>query len=171
MVDETLWNSIYERKSIQIQTEQTNLKELIENCIAGFQLKHPEVALHFEHQPNVSILQIDSGHLKSCLENLLDNAIKHNHHQENLRIDLLTQITETNHLEIQVKDNGKGIPLVEQSRIFEKFYRVDDRKANGYGIGLFYVKSALQAMNGSISLKSKPGQGAQFTLKIPLAYA
>jgi signal transduction histidine kinase len=60
---------------------------------------------------------------------------------------------------------------VEQSRIFEKFYRVDDRKANGYGIGLFYVKSALQAMNGSISLSSKPGQGAQFTLKIPLAYA
>lgn len=171
MVDQTLWNSIYERKSIQIQAEQTDLKELIENCLAGFQLKHPEVVFHFKDQLITPLVQIDPTHLKSCLENLLDNAIKHNSQQEDLQIYLLTRITDTNHLEIQVKDNGKGIPLAEQGRIFEKFYRVDDRKANGYGIGLFYVKSALQTMNGSISLDSKPEQGAQFTLKIPLSHA
>lgn len=171
MVDQTLWNSIYERKRIQIQPEQIDLKALMEDSLASLQLKHPGVSIHFEDQQIEPNIQLDPTHLKNCLDNLLDNAVKHNSEQADLRLELSIRKPDKDHLEILVSDNGKGIPLTDQPRIFEKFYRVDDRRANGYGIGLYYVKSAIQAMNGSIRLESQPGQGAQFTLKIPLNHA
>ncbi|HKK75387.1 MAG TPA: HAMP domain-containing sensor histidine kinase [Saprospiraceae bacterium] len=171
MVDQTLWNSIYERKRIQIQTEQIDLKALIEDSLASLQLKYPGVSIHFEEQQTDLTIQLDPTHLKNCLDNLLDNAVKHNSGQADLRLELSIQKPDKDHLEILISDNGKGIPLTDQPRIFDKFYRVDDRQANGFGIGLYYVKSALQAMYGSIRLDSQPGQGAQFTLKIPLNHA
>lgn len=72
---------------------------------------------------------------------------------------------------IQVEDTGIGIPLNEQSRIFDRFYRVHgdrSRKTGGSGLGLAIVKAIIQAHRGSIEVESKPGTGSTFTVRFPL---
>jgi signal transduction histidine kinase len=71
---------------------------------------------------------------------------------------------------IQVCDRGVGIPLQDQSRIFERFYRVDEarsRMSGGHGLGLAIVKTLVEGMGGSITVQSKPGEGSTFTLTLP----
>ncbi len=72
---------------------------------------------------------------------------------------------------IQVQDSGIGIPINEQNRIFDRFYRVNSdrsRKTGGSGLGLAIVKAIVQAHQGSIEVKSQPGKGSTFTLYFPL---
>ncbi|MBD2482768.1 two-component system sensor histidine kinase RppB [Planktothrix sp. FACHB-1365] len=72
---------------------------------------------------------------------------------------------------IQVKDTGIGIPLTEQSRIFDRFYRVHSdrsRKTGGSGLGLAIVQAIVQAHRGSIEVESQPGIGSTFTIRLPL---
>lgn len=72
---------------------------------------------------------------------------------------------------IQVKDTGIGIPLNEQNRIFDRFYRVHSdrsRKTGGSGLGLAIVKAIIQAHRGSIEVESQPGKGSTFTVRFPL---
>ncbi|CAD5953642.1 Alkaline phosphatase synthesis sensor protein PhoR [Planktothrix tepida] len=72
---------------------------------------------------------------------------------------------------IQVKDTGIGIPLTEQSRIFDRFYRVHSdrsRKTGGSGLGLAIVKAIVKAHRGSIEVESQPGIGSTFTIRLPL---
>jgi two-component system phosphate regulon sensor histidine kinase PhoR len=72
--------------------------------------------------------------------------------------------------EIQVRDNGPGIPLRDQSRIFERFYRVDkarSRELGGTGLGLSIVKHLVQAMSGTIQVQSELGKGSTFIVTLP----
>jgi two-component system phosphate regulon sensor histidine kinase PhoR len=71
---------------------------------------------------------------------------------------------------IAVQDNGSGIPATEHKRIFQKFYRVDDRlsrEREGSGLGLAIVKHVMKAHRGHVEVDSGPGQGSTFTLVIP----
>ena len=67
---------------------------------------------------------------------------------------------------IQVEDNGIGIPYNIQSKVFDMFYRGNE-KSDGSGIGLYIVKQAVQKLNGLILLESEPEKGSKFTLKLP----
>ena len=71
---------------------------------------------------------------------------------------------------LTVKDNGPGIPLAHQSRLFERFYRVDkgrSRELGGTGLGLSIVKHIMQANGGSVRVNSQPGMGAEFICHFP----
>ena len=71
---------------------------------------------------------------------------------------------------VTVTDRGIGIPLEEQSRIFERFYRVDDaltRRTQGSGLGLYLAKAVIEAHRGRIWVKSLPGQGSTFAFALP----
>jgi signal transduction histidine kinase len=73
---------------------------------------------------------------------------------------------------VSVKDQGKGIPAEAQTRIFERFYRVDGGDAQvvyGHGLGLYITKILVNAMEGDIWVESEPGQGSQFTFNLPMA--
>ena len=73
-------------------------------------------------------------------------------------------------VEITVSDQGIGITLEEQSRVFERFYRVDparSRATGGTGLGLAIVKNVCENHGGEVSLWSVPGQGSTFTMKLP----
>jgi len=72
---------------------------------------------------------------------------------------------------ISVSDNGFGIPHTEHQRIFQKFYRVDDRlsrEREGSGLGLAIVKHVMKAHRGRVEVQSSPGQGSVFSLVFPL---
>ena len=108
-------------------------------------------------------------HLESAVFNLLDNAVKFSDPGE--RVDVQVE-TGRDTLTLSVTDEGIGIPAAEQSRIFERFYRVDlarSRSTGGTGLGLSIVRHVALNHGGDVSVTSREGLGAQFTLTLPLA--
>lgn len=107
--------------------------------------------------------------LYEIVYNLLDNAIRYS--SENTTIQIHTY-TQNNLSYVCVKDQGIGIPLEDQSRIFERFYRVDkshSRSTGGTGLGLSIVKHAVKKCGGSIQLESEVNKGSTFTISFPKA--
>jgi heavy metal sensor kinase len=110
----------------------------------------------------------DQDRLQQVLINLVDNAIKYSGSEH--PVELVLEKTEQ-HAMIHVHDRGVGIPLSHQTRIFERFYRVDEamtRSRDGTGLGLAIAKSLIEGMTGRITVRSKPGEGSTFTITLPL---
>ena len=106
--------------------------------------------------------------LYEIIYNLCDNAIKYN--VEDGRVDILVAQSAAN-ATVTVRDTGIGIPLEDQPRIFERFYRVDkshSKASGGTGLGLSIVKHAVQYHHGTIELHSEPGKGTEIIVSIPL---
>lgn len=105
--------------------------------------------------------------LMEVLYNLCDNAVKYNRGSGTVSIEIGE---ERGQAKIVVKDTGIGIPLEDQSHVFERFYRVDksrSKSSGGTGLGLSIVKHAVQYHNGEIKLKSRPGEGTEITVFLP----
>lgn len=105
--------------------------------------------------------------LEEVLFNLCDNAIKYNKPGGSVCI-CLTENEES--VCISVKDNGVGIPKEDQSRVFERFYRVDkshSKEIGGTGLGLSIVKHGVSFLGGEVELESTPGQGTEITVSFP----
>lgn len=108
---------------------------------------------------------------KQLIINLVDNAIKYNRQAGMVEVKLWEENGQVN---ITVKDTGLGIPEEHLDRLFERFYRVDkarSRDVGGTGLGLAIVKHIVIHFNGKISVKSKLGEGTQFTVELPLVTA
>lgn len=112
-------------------------------------------------------VRAERNSLRRVLINLLDNAMKYS--QPGTLITLRIEQKAENVL-IQVSDRGLGIPLQQQTRIFERFYRVDEaraRSAGGSGLGLAIVKTLVEGMGGSVTVRSRLGEGSIFTVTLP----
>lgn len=111
----------------------------------------------------------DDQMLVTAVRNLLDNAI--NYSANNTRVGVAAQDV-NGVVEIDVVDQGIGIPEAEQDRIFERFYRTDparSRVTGGTGLGLSIVKHVVAGHGGDVRVWSQPGAGSTFTLRIPAA--
>ncbi len=112
-------------------------------------------------------LRADPDRLRQVLINLLDNAMKYS--DPGMPIALrIEQTTET--VIIQVHDRGYGIPLQQQVRIFERFYCLDQartRSSGSSGLGLAIVKTLVEGMGGSVTVRSRLGEGSIFTVTLP----
>ncbi len=116
---------------------------------------------------NTPLCMVDADHIDTILSNLVENAMKYS--MDDKRIEI-TVDSDGQEVMLSIKDYGIGIPDKEQNRIFDKFYRVEDAltaKTKGHGLGLSIVKNLIELNKGSIDLKSKPGEGSEFTVKIP----
>ncbi|HMV98826.1 MAG TPA: HAMP domain-containing sensor histidine kinase [Acidobacteriota bacterium] len=112
---------------------------------------------------------IDRDAIAQALLNLLDNAVKYSGEAREIVVRLET---EEGHLAVSVTDQGIGIPLDDQEKIFEKFYRVCTgcvHDVKGSGLGLSIVKHIVDAHHGRITVHSKPSQGTTFTIHLPVA--
>jgi two-component system, OmpR family, phosphate regulon sensor histidine kinase PhoR len=122
------------------------------------------------HSQNVTQLRADPGKLEQVLMNLVGNAIKYI--PEGGRIDITWEYsTEIKSILLRVKDNGPGIAPEHQSRLFERFYRVDkarSREVGGTGLGLAIVKHIMQSHGGHVALRSDVGLGAEFICQFPV---
>ena len=110
----------------------------------------------------------DREQLVMAFHNLIENAI--NYSPEKTKVAISARLVE-NLVEIVVKDQGIGIAEREQTRIFERFYRVDparSRETGGTGLGLSIVKHVVANHGGDVSVWSRPGEGSTFTLLLPL---
>ena len=109
--------------------------------------------------------------LYRCVLNLVDNAVKHTGEGTAVTVEVGC---EGDRVSIGVKDTGPGIPPEDLAHVFERFYRVDRsrvRGRGGSGLGLAIVRELMDSMGGSVEVKSPPGQGATFTLRLPQAQA
>ena len=105
--------------------------------------------------------------LGGIIFNLCDNAIKYNHENGDVRVEITD---DKNHILLTVTDTGIGIPEEYQERIFERFYRVDkshSKEVGGTGLGLSIVKHAARFHNAGIELSSTPGIGTTVTVRFP----
>jgi signal transduction histidine kinase len=125
-----------------------------------------EINFEIKSPSHPVIVLANAARLQRIIANLLDNAIKFT----NSKGSICLEIKETpNEAIILVKDTGIGIASKDQSRIFEKFYRVESsRSTPGHGLGLSFVKSMVASMGGSISVVSALSQGTTFSINIPL---
>lgn len=126
------------------------------------QINNASVSIVTDEEPfNVST---DPGMFNIILTNLLDNAIKYSPQQPNVTV---TASRSRQNWQLQVSDQGIGIPRPLLPYIFDKFYRVptgDLHDIKGYGIGLTYIKQLVTDLNGKIEVTSEPGKGTTFTI-------
>jgi signal transduction histidine kinase len=144
-----------------------NFYKLVEEATSN--VRHLEGADRIEIQnevPTDMIVPSDAMRLKIILNNLMNNAIKyHDHNKQRPFIRISVSPTgEGTHF--SVCDNGMGIPAEHHDKIFNMFYRASD-KSKGSGLGLYIVKQSLGQLGGSVTLKSRLGEGSTFTVLIP----
>lgn len=130
-------------------------------------------ALRFGAEPPQEITVLGNPEeLHTAVFNLLDNAIKYSGEKKNIVVDLLTPNIDS--VVLRVHDEGIGIPRNELKRIFRRFYRASNSKADyvkGTGLGLFIVRSIARRYGGDASAESAgEGQGSTFTIRLPRVY-
>lgn len=112
------------------------------------------------------IVMVDEMLLRNVLNNLLSNAVKYSPGQSLVRFSLEFLPDNIRYI---VADSGIGIPIEEQSHLFERFFRASNTGGiGGTGLGLSIVKKYLDLMNGKMQLSSEPGKGTVFTITIPV---
>jgi len=145
-----------------------NLVDIIQEVLTTFSGKS---ALHyFVFSPPQSFPKIlaDRDLLVQVLQNLLSNAIKYS--PEGGKIEIRLRILER-FVEVDIEDEGIGIPEEKLSRLFERFYRVESKSSEGIagtGLGLANVKYIIEAHGGGLRVKSKEGKGSVFTFSLPI---
>ena len=115
-------------------------------------------------------VRADYTRLKQVLLNLLSNAVKYNIERGSITLSCKTAMNEPNRIHIGVIDTGPGISESEQKKLFQPFSRLsyaDINAIDGVGIGLAFCKQLMELMDGSVWVKSTPGQGSEFWIDLP----
>ncbi len=122
---------------------------------------------HLDFPEEFPVINADEVRLRQVIDNLVGNAIKYSPNGSTIMVGGSYNDAS---IQLYVQDEGPGIPLAEQSRIFDRFYRVDNnlsRKTKGTGLGLYLAKMIVEAHRGTISVDSQPGSGSRFTITLP----
>jgi signal transduction histidine kinase len=130
----------------------------------------PDCELRVEVPASMPAVMADADALRTALINLLENALKYTPGHK--RIVVRAGRDGDGAVMFAVEDNGIGIPVREQRRIFRRFYRVDQRlsrETSGVGLGLSIVELILRGHHGTVTVQSAPGAGSTFTLRVPCA--
>jgi len=169
-VDKVLQLATLDKDKLKLEDENINIHELITGSVKSFGLIIKEKKGEIECGLNAKnfLFYGDKIHITNTLHNLIDNAIKYS--AENPKITIETH-DHNGFIEISVKDNGIGVPKDSQKYIFDKFYRTPTGNVHdikGFGLGLNYVKTIVEAYSGSVKLISKENEGSTFVIKLPL---
>jgi len=171
LIDNVLDFARIERGKASYDFAEGQLDDVIERALdlARYRVEKEKMRLRTEIQPGLPPVRMDENAMTLVLLNLVDNAVKYA--ADGKEIDVRLYRTPGG-VTLSVRDRGPGIPLEEQPRIFERFYRARtarDRNVRGSGIGLALVKHIVEAHGGRLAVDSAPGQGATFTVALPAA--
>ncbi|HEY9628487.1 MAG TPA: HAMP domain-containing sensor histidine kinase [Coleofasciculaceae cyanobacterium] len=174
-VDETertiqLLKDLVDLSRINSDTMEFSLEPVVLNDLVVMALEMSNLSgatVKIKTADDLVVAQADSSQLVRVVNHLLENAARYAKGQP-----IVIQLSETsNHALLQVCDRGCGIPLADQARIFEPFYRVEHsrcRSTGGIGLGLAIVKSLVEGMQGQVTVESQPGEGSVFSVMLPL---
>ena len=174
LIDDLLTISRMEEKAVRLETQRVELEPLLRGVVehAGLERAGHGMRVTIEMAPGVPAIRIDPFRIEQAFTNLLVNALRHGaplHAREGeviIRVEL-----SGGEVAVSFEDRGPGIPLEDQEHLFERFYRVGGdraRQSGGTGLGLSIVKNVAQAHGGRVSLRSMPGEGATFTIHLPV---
>jgi signal transduction histidine kinase len=156
------------RNHMQLLPVASVLREALQSCEASMQDAKSQVKMLIE--PELPQIQADAESLRCALQNLITNAIKYSPGGSTISIQA-SYCRERRRLEIEVADEGMGIPKDELTRIFEPFYRgriAVDMQIRGAGIGLSLVKRIVEAHQGRVEISSREGKGTRVTVSLPV---
>ncbi|MCS7280299.1 MAG: ATP-binding protein [Desulfobacterota bacterium] len=170
IVNDLLVLSKLEEGKHLMQIEEVDLGEVFEPILKLFEQKIKEKSLDLivDIEKGVKV-EADKFQIEQIFVNLIDNAVKYT----DRGYIKITIKREKDFAVITVEDSGIGIPEKDHKRIFERFYVVDrsrSKKFGGTGLGLSIVKHVVMLHNGTIELKSSPGEGSRFTVRLPLRF-
>jgi signal transduction histidine kinase len=156
---------------VRFAPEVVDLTELANHVVALFErsgeLAQSRCSIELYSEPSINGYW-DRHHVEQVLTHLLENALKFGSGKPvEIRLDQHGAWAE-----ITVRDHGVGIAREDQARIFERFERaVPERHYGGLGLGLWLVRSMVEAMGGHVTVRSAPHQGATFVVQLPLGEA
>lgn len=171
LVDDLLTISRAESRSVVLETQRLDLRDLLRRIVEQFggPIRNQAATVRITTAGDDLSLEADAVRLEQVFLNLLENALKYGN-RPGLTIDLYAERAGPN-IHVQVTDNGPGIPHEDQEHIFERFYRVHkdrSRETGGTGLGLSIVKNVVQAHGGTVSVSSIPGEGSTFQVMLPV---
>jgi CheY-like chemotaxis protein len=169
MVDELLDFSKVDKGNYKIEWTDGNLTNFLENLIEDFkqEAQDKQISLRFESEVPKHQYRFSADILEKIVFNLVSNALKYA--PQKSEIFIKTSIKDSN-MVLVVKNEGEGIEIKDQERIFERFYRSPKHKElPGTGLGLAVVKEFVDLIGGSIQLKSEKNEGALFQITLPVA--
>jgi two-component system phosphate regulon sensor histidine kinase PhoR len=169
-VETILQAALLDKQEVQLNLKRLLAHDLIISALnnINLQVEEKEGKIEVELEAENDLIMADEVHFTNLINNLLDNAVKYS--RENLHIKLSTR-NAGNQLKIKIEDNGIGMNKETLHRIFEKFYRAHTgnvHNVKGFGLGLSYVKTMVDAHHGTIKAESVLGKGSSFCISLPL---
>jgi signal transduction histidine kinase len=170
IVDQLLVSAQLDRGTLTVDESATDVGAVCSAVVESARVRAAERNLIMLQMPTaIEPLRCDEALLRQVLVNLVENAVKYS--DDGDRIDVIVA-DEPTRVRIDVVDHGIGIPPAEQERIFEKFYRLVaamTRGVGGSGLGLYISREIVQRLDGSLAVRSEPGEGSTFSVTLPRA--
>ncbi|SHO61902.1 sensor histidine kinase [Algoriphagus zhangzhouensis] len=168
-VENVLQAAALDKKDFKLKIEEVNLSDLLVETVdhISLQVEKREGSIEFENELTSGKVQGDLFHLTHIFNNLLDNANKYSPESPEIKIRAWE---DSDQVYVNISDQGIGMSKDAQRKIFDKFYRVPTgniHDVKGFGLGLSYVKTMLEAHKGGISVQSELGKGSTFTINLP----
>jgi len=152
---------------LQLSLQEFELNELIEDCITDINQIGASHVIGFEPKDNI-VVRADKDKIRQVVSNFLSNAIKYSN--KGCRI-IVTAKKIKNRVKVCVIDEGIGIKLKDQEKLFQRFYRVETariKNISGFGIGLYLASEIIHLHKGKIGVESEEGKGSTFYFILPL---
>lgn len=168
LVDNILFAAKMEGKTYSYRLERIDLSALLLKIILDYALEKGKDYAWEQDIDEGIYADIDPVPFTSVIMNLFENAMKYSAEETTIKASLKQK---GKYIELQIMDEGVGIPVTERERVFEKFYRIgneETRSAKGTGLGLFIVRRVVIEHNGSIKITANNPQGTIFTILLPL---
>lgn len=173
IVSDLLSTAEIEAGSLQVRRDDVRLDELLRQLESDYEAQATEKKLRFTLNlpPKLPVVQGDKDLITLALHNLVGNAVKYTPEggSVNVNVDIAGE-----QVVIEVTDTGIGISDEDQGRVFEKFYRANDRRIAhivGSGLGLALAREVVRLHGGDITLQSELNKGSTFTMSVPLGEA
>ena len=171
LVNKTLKMTFFDTNDLDVTLERLDMQKMIQNTVNSMNLFFEKKGgtCHYTSEGKIFEVLGDRLHIGNVVYNLIENALKYSITSPEVYITL----TELNKkIEITVSDNGIGIPLEFQDKIFDKFFRIpkgNTHNQKGHGLGLFYVKGVIDKHSGHIKIKNTTSKGTTFIITLPKA--
>src|SRR5581483_7374522 len=166
LIGDVLDTSRIEAGTFSYSFSDVDLAELVRDTVATARVGQDEVEVTAKLPDRMAPVRGDRERLRQVLVNLIDNAVKYSPPGDEVEVSAWWK---NGHAGVTVRDHRPGIPREQQGLIFEKFGRANVGGGKpGTGLGLFIARSIAEAHGGSLDVRSAPGQGTAFTLRLPL---
>ncbi|MDQ0656576.1 cell wall metabolism sensor histidine kinase WalK [Paenibacillus sp. W2I17] len=168
MSDSLLKLSLLESQSQQLRLTTLSLDEQIRRVIVALQPQWSGRNIHFELDLENVKVTADHDQLNQVWTNIIGNSIKFSEDGGMIKVSIEEDFK---NVTVRISDTGIGIPLEDQKRIFDRFFKADrshSRKYDGSGMGLAIVKQIVSLHQGDIRVESEPGQGTTFIVTLPI---